>query len=79
VPVSVVVEAGPVSVAATPAALCPTIVICGVVGRPHVREPVTDPRITTNRIPDDTDVLGKLPLEEVTMIVSALEAHRPSW
>lgn len=36
------------------------------------------PRMTTRRIPDGTDVLGKLPLVEVTMIVSALEAQRPS-
>jgi hypothetical protein len=34
--------------------------------------------MTTNRIPDGTDVLGRLPLVEVTMTVSELEAHRPS-
>jgi hypothetical protein len=45
----------------------------------HVSVPVTEPRMTTSRIPDGTDVLGRLLLEEVTMIVSALEAQRPSW
>ena len=34
--------------------------------------------MTTNRIPDGTDVLGRLLLDEVTMIVSALEAQWPS-
>jgi hypothetical protein len=41
--------------------------------------PVTDPRITTSRMPDGTDVLGRLALVEVTITVSAPEAHRPSW
>jgi hypothetical protein len=50
-----------------------------VVGRLHVRVPDTAPRITTNRIPDGTDALGKLELVVVTTTVSALEAQRPSW
>jgi len=55
----------------------PTMVICDV-DSVHVMFPVTEPRMTTSRMPDGTDVLGRLPLEEVTMIVSALEAQRPS-
>jgi hypothetical protein len=58
---------------------CPTMLICGVVGRGHVSVPFTDPRITSSRIPAGTDVLGRLPLVEVTTMVSALEAQRPSW
>jgi hypothetical protein len=54
------------------------MVIC-MPERLHVRVPVTEPRITTNRIPDGTDVLGRFALVEVTMMVSALEAQRPSW
>jgi hypothetical protein len=74
VPVCVVAEApGPVSVPL----FCPTMVICEEASV-HAIVPVTEPRITTRRIPDGTDVLGKLPLVDVTMIVSALEAQCPS-
>ena len=66
------------SIAATVPASWPTIAICGVVGRLHVTVPDTAPRITTNRIPNGTDVLGKLPLVEVTMMVSVLVAQWPS-
>jgi hypothetical protein len=41
--------------------------------------PVTEPRITTRRIPDGTAVLGRLALVAVTTIVSALAAQRLSW
>jgi hypothetical protein len=34
--------------------------------------------MTTRRMPVGTEALGS-PDAEVTMIVSALEAHRPSW
>jgi hypothetical protein len=54
------------------------MVICGDVGRDHATVPVTEPRMTTNRIPDGTDVLGKLLLVALTIVVSVLEAHRPS-
>lgn len=74
VPVSAVLEAGPVNVPP----VCPTIAICSVLDRLHVNVPCTDPRITTSRTPVGTEVLGRLPLVEVTTMVSVLEAQWPS-
>ena len=55
------------------------MVICGEDVSVHVTAPVTVLRMTINRMPEGTEVAGRLPLVEVTTIVSVLEAQRPSW
>ena len=68
----VVAPAAPVSVPE----LWPTMLTWGP-DRVHVMVPETEPRTTSNRLPDGTAV-GSVP-PVVTTIVSASEAQRPSW
>jgi hypothetical protein len=44
----------------------------------HVMFPVTEPWMTTKSLPVGTELVGKLPLDEVKTRVSALEAQWPS-
>ena len=44
----------------------------------HVMFPVTEPWMTTKSLPEATELVGKLPLDDVTTRVSALEAQWPS-